>query len=254
MTFKVGRMTLSTPQDVPFDSHEEDEAGVAGPFRARGYVLRGLEDGASAQATMLVLEKESLRWGDVWVEESNSLIPSGHYRILPGGAGYEKPRGAPRRRPWTLTLKHRPQPVICRQAEDDNVTGADTDDVTAEEASKVIYTASAGETDVLKPKDVAGAEAFNLPAGTWKILARVQSRTTVTQKFRLKTTKLDGTSIADGAQVTVGAGNADAWVDIDLGSFTIAAADHLANWFKLTVQANGDLNDVWIDRIKVVPA
>lgn len=252
MTLKLGRCSLSTPQDVPFDRRGARDQGIAGPFYEKGYQLRGIEAGSGAQALMDALEKEGQRFGDVYVAETNSLVPSGYYRVE--DVHYEKPRGAPRYRPWTATISKRERPLVVRQAEDDNVDGADTADVTAEEALKVVYTAAAGEVDVLKPKDVVGAEAFNLPAGDWKFIARVQSRTTVTQKFRIKTTQLDGTALVNGAQVTVGAGNADAWVDVDLGTITVAAADDKANFYKLTVQANADLNDVWIDRLRVVPA
>lgn len=250
MTLRIGRATLSAPQAVPYDRRGAAGAGVAGPLHEKGFRVAGLERGSASQTSMDSLEKEALRLGDVWCQDSDAAIPSGHYRIE--DAAYVKPSGSPKARTWDFTLVKKDRPVIHRQAEDDNVAGADTADATCEEATKVVYTATAGEVDVLKPLDVAGYESLNLPAGEWKFIARVQSRTTATQKFRVKVVAIDGTVLSTGSQAT--AGVADAWVEVDLGSFTVADADSGANAYKLTVQANGDLNDVWIDRVKVVPA
>lgn len=249
MTLKVGRLSLSAPRSIPFDRHGAEFAGVAGPLYEKGFMFRGFEQGSLAQGLMDSLEKESLRKGDLYITDTDGNIPSGYYHLE--DAGYDKPGGMPMGRHWSLSVLRRDRPYIIRQAEDDNVDGTDTQDTGAEEAVKVVYTATAGEVDVLKPRDVAGGEAFNLPSGDYRFIARVQSRTTVSQKFRVKTTALDGTVLTTGTQVT--APVADAWVDLDLGTFNIPDANHESNWYKLTVQANADLNPVWLDRLRVVP-
>lgn len=253
MSLAIGRCTLTTPQDVDYQTRNPGEPGIAGPFTEDAYALRGREAGAGAAAAMVALALEARRFEAVYCSESNAIFPSGYYRV-DQGAGYRVPRGAPTRKPWNFALVRKERPVIVRHAYSDNVAGADTADVDADEALKTVYTAAAGEVLVVDPRNVAGAEPLNLPAGDWKLLARVQSRTTVTQKFRAKLTDLAGAAIATGAQVTVGAGNQSAWTLLDLGTLMVPTANDKANWLTLSVQANVDLNDVWIDYIRLVPA
>lgn len=262
MTLKVGRVSLTTPTSVPYTKRNtvddgRSPSGMPSPARVgsgvHAYRLDGRETGSSGQTTMDSLVTEGDRFGSVYVTEDSSpaVIAAGYYAIE--GVSYSKDPGAPKRRKWSLNLTQTPMPLVCRQAENDNVTGADTADSTADEALKTVYTPTTSEVLVLDPRNVAGAEALNLPAGSWRIIARVYQVTNNDAKFRFKTTKLDGTVLVTGSQVAIGA--AGAWTDLDLGTFAVAQADDKANWYTLGVQGvAAHLGDTWIDRLYLLPA
>lgn len=259
MSLKVGRVTLRTPDSVDpsvprsIATESTPTGTIRGSFVAAGldeYRITGKNQGTGAQAIMDALVKEGKRRGSMYCEDSDTLIPAGYYELR--APEYRKPPGRPKVRPWSLELEATDEPWITRQAEDDNVAGADTADPDADEGSKVVYTATAVETAVLQARTAANAEKVNLPAGSWRFIARVQARTTTTQRFRARTTDLAGATLVSGAQVTVTA--ADTWTDLDLGTITVAAANDKANWVELLIQANVDLNDVWIDRLYILPA
>lgn len=255
MTLKIGLATLKSPRRIlktrpRHGAVHGDAAGRGTPNVARidpaTYHVKGVDPDSS----MAAFDTQAARVGSVYVSESAALIPSGWYEIMEP-VGVESPGGSVTRRPWTLLLQTQPAPFVTRQAENENVAGTDTPDSGADGGTKVVYTPTTSDVLVLDPRNVAGAEPVNLPAGTYRVVARVQSRTTSTQKYRFKTTKTDGTVITTGSQVTASA--PDAWQTLDLGLFTIADADAGANWFTLWVQGvAAQLNDVWIDRIRIV--
>lgn len=231
--------------------------GIANPAListgSRGYLLDGLNDATTSQTTMDAVDLEAQRQGAVYCTDDSAVpaIPAGYYAVE--AFTYERPRGAPRRRTWHLQLTVVTSPLIVRQAESENVTGADTADATADEASKTVYTPTTGEVLVVDPRNVAGAEALNLPLGTYRVIARVYQVTNSSAKWRLKTTKLNGTVITSGAQVAIGV--AGAWTDLDLGTFTITATDAGANWYEIHIQGTAaQLGDTWTDRIIIAPA
>jgi hypothetical protein len=152
-------------------------------------------------------------------------------------------------RRWEVTLISKHFPRILRPAHSDNVAGVDTADldVLNGEKKKVVYTPTTAEVVVLQPRTVAGAEKFNLPAATWRLLAYVQALTTTSQKFRGAITNLAGADLAGctGTQKTVAA--AGSWTLLNLGDFPIPAASDKANWPELRVQGvTSELNDVWV--------
>lgn len=253
MSLRVGRVTLSDPLNVPYRRSDADDESIAGPYREKMFVLDGRNQGSTAQATMDLLERESLRVGAMWCESDNADFPSGQYLLE--DADYEKPSGRPEGRPWNVTIRKKDRFYVTRQAEDDNVAGLDTADLDADEASKIVYTPTTSEVLILDPRNVAGAEKLNLPAGSWKLIARVYAVTNVSQKFRWKVTATDGTVLATGAQVAVGVGNNDAWMELDLGNLTVPNANDKANWFELHVQGvAAELGNVWLDYVRLVPA
>lgn len=262
-TLKVGRLSLSTPLNLNHVVRRDVERRrtPTGVYLAQNVgvnpeeiELRGREQGTSAQTTMDSYIRECKRRGAVYCSESSStpLLTEGYYQLEPGP--YEQPGGRPKGRPWEFVLVKDDQPLVARQAEDDEVAGTATADVTAEEGSKVVYTPTTSEVLVLDPRNVSGAEKVNLPAGDYRVVARVQAKTTVTVKLRAKFTNTSGTAIATGSQVTVGSGNNDIWYELDLGTLTIPAANDKANWYEVHVQDPTNVNDVWIDRVYLQPA
>lgn len=262
MTLKVGRASLTTPRDInTVRRNTIDEGalahGLSNPALvangSRGFIMNGLADGTDSQANMDAADLEAARLGAVYLVDDSAVpaLPAGYYAIE--DFNYDRPRGAPRRRVWRLQVTTVQLPLVVRQGESDNVAGADTADSTADEALKVVYTPTTSEVLVLDPRNVAGAEALNLPAGTYKVIARVYQVTNTSAKFRFTTTQTDGTTITAGAQVAIGA--AGAWTDLDLGSFTISSTYAGANWYKLEVQGvAAELGDTWIDRLIIAPA
>ena len=254
MATRIGRVTLTTPLAVPFDRKNAEAPGVAGPFYEKGFAISGRETGASAQTTATALEKESQRFHSMWCESDEAAFPSGHYRIEKDG--YEKPGGAPGRRPWQLAIVKKLKPVIVRQGEDDIVAASGVTSVadpTADEAAYALVPTSASGLDALKSQ-TSGAEKLNLPAGQWKTIARVQSKTTVGQQYAWKLFTPADVLIQAGSNVTVGAGNNDVWLEIDLGILTIPNANDQSNYYVVVAtMPGGSVNPVWIDRIRFVP-
>jgi hypothetical protein len=251
MALKVGRVTLSDPLGITFKRRTAERPGVGGPFYEKGFVVRGREASATAQTTMDSLELESFRYGHVYVADDNSNIPTGWYRLE--DVDYEKPSGKPKLRPWALSIIKKELPIVQRQAQNDNVAGADTADVDADEDLKVVYTPTTSDVVVLRPRTVSGAEAVNLPSETYKAVMRVRSTGGFTsQKYRWRLTNTGGTVLATGSQRT--ASVSDAWTEVDLGALTVPSANDKANWYEVLVQGvTGELGAVWLDRLRIFP-
>lgn len=261
MSTKIGRVTLTTPLDISVTARRNNET-VAAPtgkmtpgFVSAGgpmYRLEGRQIGSTAQAELDALMVEARRLGSVYVSDTDSLIPSGWYEL--GPPEYQKPGGAPRKRPWTLEVEGTDAPWIVRQAEDDLVAGVDTADTSGdvEEDAYVDYTTTGSYADVLRPFSVAGAEAINLPQGTWRMLARMYAVTTATAQARWKTEDDAGATLATGSDITVTP--AGAWTDFDMGTLTVAAADHKDNWYSVQVKdVTNPGSHVRIDRVWILP-
>lgn len=261
MTMKVGRVSLRTAERVrPMRRNAMDEgrnaAGSSNPAKTgtgpRGYAIRGSEQGTTSQSLVDALDKEAARPGSVYVTDDNTVtpIPAGYYVMADFNPEY--PGGAPRVRPYDFTLWESPMPFVCRQAESDNVAGADVADYTADEGYHVAYTPTTAEVVVLQPGQVAGAEALNLPAGSYKVIARVYQVTNSSAKLRWGLRDGADVQIIEGAQVAVGA--ADQWVDVDLGTLTVTQTYDRSNWYHVKVQGvAGELGDVRIDRLLLYP-
>lgn len=262
MVLTIGRATLAGPNEIRrirrrSKSMVEGAQGLSYPSTTtrttKEYSLRGRDQGTSVDANQGIdradkLEREGGRWGSVYVTDTFTQVPEGYYEL--GDVEVENPSGRPKGRRWTFTLSQQPIPNIARQAEDDNIAGADTADVDAEEESKVAYTPTVSEVVVLQPRIVAGAEKLNLPKGSWRLVARVYANTTTTVKFRGRLTNIAGATIDDGAQL--GPTIVNGWQEVDLGVFTVVSADHKANWYEVLVQDPTNTNPVWIDRIYIV--
>ncbi len=95
-------------------------------------------------------------------------------------------------------------------------------------------------------------EALNLPTGSWRILARVQPRTTATARVRAVLRDAAGAALVTGAQVTLTP--AGAWKDFDLGLFAVPAANHRANYVDILVDDPTNTNPVWLDRLRLAVA
>lgn len=258
MSLRLGRVLLRSPHDVESVQPKTFDPGRLATGEARpaltgidgkGWMLTGSESGSTAAALADAADQENNRFGAMFVQDTGSAVPTGYYYI---DFKHRKPRGAPTLRRWDLLLVSAPAPLVYRKAYSDNVAGADTADSSIKEGYKVVYTPTTSEVLVLDPRNVAGAEPLNLPAGSYKVIARAYQATNSSAKLRLTTTKLDGTTITAGSQVAVGA--AGAWKLLNLGTFTITATDAGANWFTLKVQGvASELGDVWIDRVQFVP-
>lgn len=261
MTLKLGRLTLSTPMDVQPVGRNTVDAGHAATgqgnpcvvaWDADAYMLTGRETGATAQATLLAALLERRRFGSVYVLEDsvNPVIPEGYYSIESLEA--TRPRGAPSRIPWNLSLASTPLPQVCRQAHSDNVAGADTLDVTADEGTRVDYVTTGAYAAVLHPYGVAGAEAVNLPAGSWKIMLRAYGVTTATAQVRGKLLSAAAAVLATGSDITITP--AGAWTDFDLGTLVVPQANDRANWYSVEVRdVTNPGSTVRLDRLYLLP-
>jgi len=260
MTLKVGRVSLKdyaklarpVPRRVDRDM---DLLGFAtartGEYGLREFDVQGLESGAPAtiDATMDALVKEGQRYGAVYVVDDYAKIPEGWYELEDVDVGDVRSGSY---REWQFGLVPAAPPFVVRQAEDDNVAGSDTAELDADEAKKVAYTCTASNVLVLDPRNVAGAEKFNLPYGDWRVKARAYPVSTATVKLQAKLTDLTGAAIATGSQVVVTP--ADAWKEVDLGKLTVPKANDKANWYEVYVQDPTNVNAVWIDRVRFIPA
>lgn len=252
MATTIGRVTLTTPMGVPFNVADPDSPSIGGPSYVDAYGLHGRETGSGAQATMDLLLRELKRMGALYCTDADTLFPAGYYRLKGNGSG-EKPSGSPRTRPWDVQLLSTPRPrLVTRQAEDDNVAGVDTADTSgdADEDSKVDYTTTNAYAAVLQPRTAAGAEAVNLPQGTWRVVLRAYALTTATAQARWILESSGGSVLATGADITLG--TAGGWKDYDLGTLAVPAANHKANWYRVEVKdVTNPASHVYLDRIRL---
>lgn len=255
MTITIGRGTLNTPTGEALGSGPAVVRQTLTSGLDSQYALQGNERGTSgtptlAQDRMNVLEKDLLRAGALYCTSSDSLFPSGYYVVT---GGYSKDRGRPRVRKWRLRLRKALLPIVARQAEDDNISGVDTDESllrAAEEGFSVVYTATTTETAVLRPRSVGGAEALNLPAGTYRMSVRFTTAPSVSILVRGRLTDLAGTTISpDGAQVAPDGTQ----LVVDLGLFTVPQANTAANWYELLLDRTSSTESVRIDSVQLVP-
>jgi hypothetical protein len=249
MATRIGRVSLRTPNRIGYRRLPAESPSVNGPWWEHGYALDGRSLGATAQTVMDALEQEGRRYGAVYVEDDDSLIPAGYYRLETDD--YEKPPGAPNKRPWTVLLRRKTRHPVTRQAEDDNVAGADAADLDADEGKRVDYPPGAAFVAVLDPRNVVGAEKVNLPTGKWGAILRCYAVSTVTVEVRWKLHASDGALLATGSTKTLGA--ADTWTELDLGDLTIPSANDGANWYSVEVRDPTNANDLRLDRLCIVP-
>jgi len=253
MTTRLGRVLLTTPLSVEYQAGPAAQGGIGSNPYAKGYLLRGRENGSTAAAAMDALAKEGLRFGDVYCSSDDALFAAGYYRFQ-SPPRFEMPGGAPKRRPWAADIQAISAPVVTRQAEDDAVAGTIGDDVEADEERRVSYVPTTDLTDVLRPRSVVDAEPLDLPHGTYRFVARVKATVTATAAFVGILDDADGDALVTGSEVEVGAGNEDQWVEVDLGAFTVPAAHHGANWYRVQIRDPTNTNPVLVDRIRLVPA
>lgn len=253
MTLTLGRVTLSAPLGVPFKAAGAEVGSVGGTTSVRGFSVEGREVGTTAQTTMAAYEKETKRIGHLYASDTGAAVPSGYYRLV-AGASYEKPGGRPNVRPWSFDLVETDAPTITRQAEDDDVAGTVTADVSGDvdEDAYVAYTPTTSFVSVLDPDTVAGAEPVNLPTGDWKIVARVYCASTITAVVRARTKDLASAVLVTGADKSVATANQ--WTELVLGTFTVATANDKANWYEIQVKDPTNTNSVRLDRVRIVPA
>jgi len=201
---------------------------------------------------MDALEKELNRYGSVWLEDDEGKVQPGYVR-LEKSPPYVKPGGAPARRPWGVACVEAQYPsCVARQAENDNTSGTDAADNAMEEGFYVTKSTTAGAPSVfLDPRNVAGAEKFNLPAGRWKCVALARS-ITVESKLKWRVLNESGTAVATGAQVNVPV--SAVVVEVDLGVLSVPIANHGANWYDLEAEASSGSNrQVHVDRLRFTP-
>jgi len=255
VSLHIGRATLNTPLEVRPTIPRRAQSYVDAMGRGIPFVDEIHQElyrtrGRDTPANLTTLEVEGGRVGSVYVYDDATTIPSGWYEVMEA-LDYTEPGGAPQLRKWSMGLQAQTYPFVTRQAENENVAGSVVADNTADGGQKVVYTPTTSDVKVLDPRNKAGAERVNLPAGTYSITARVQSTTTFDQLYRCKVTDGTGAVLTTGAQVAATA--AGAWQIVNLGTFTIADANAGANWFEIWVQGiAGHLNDVWLDRIRLV--
>jgi hypothetical protein len=243
MTLKNGRVTLAVPQRIRYRPREYET--LTGPTRLDTYSVESREAGATPQATMDSLEQEARRRGARYVEDTDTLVPEGYYEHA-ADPGYEKPPGAPKRRPWSFTLS-KPPPLfhVVRQAYNDRIAGSEVAVAGTEEGKVARYTPTTGDVVVLRPRTVAGAEKFNLPAGDWRAVLLWKSTVTTSQLVRWRLTDGAGATLSTGAQKT--ASQADIFLDTDLGVLTSPGG---TTWYELLVQGvAGQLNNVDLESV-----
>jgi hypothetical protein len=262
MTMKIGRVSLRTPERVrPVRRNSVEDAklltGFSNPAKtgvgARGFMVHGSEQGTNAQTLIDALDKEAARIGSIYIIDDSgpAALPAGYYLIADFQPEY--PSGAPRYRPYDLTLWESPAPVVIRQGEDDNSAGSDIADATADEGFHCAFTPTTADSVLLRPGSFAGTEAFNLPAGNYRCIARVYQVTNNSALFRWSIRDGSDNLITDGAQVAIGA--ADQWVDLDLGVLAVPQANDRSNWYSLKVQGiAAQLGQVRVDRLIFYPA
>lgn len=229
MSLRLGRAVLRAVQDS--DLVVEPGEGI-GTRKTRVYTLSGSQHGSTAQADVDLLARESRRHGCMWVEDDEASLVAGHYRVE-AGAGYEQPGGAPKHRPWTATLREYATPdVVTRQGESDNNAGTDTPEEDSEEGTIVSVT-PVTTVIALRPRLVAAAEKFNLPAGTWQAVLR-HKPTVSTLRYYWRLTNLAGTTLSTSAGVLTSPSTQ--WVESNLGILTVPWANSRANWYELDVE------------------
>lgn len=145
MPTRIGRFLTHTPNEITADQQAAEEPGVAGPFTELAYRVRAKLYGSNPQDQADLLEKDLAREKYVHVEDLDSLIPKGWYRLKPG---YTKPGGAPKHRPTQLVLVQKARPQVRVEAEDVNHDVrhiGSTADGTASERKRLAYTPDATE-------------------------------------------------------------------------------------------------------------
>lgn len=243
MTIHIGRVSLRTPRDVEVVRRNTLDSGrlVTGyenplnnAIGSRGYMLNGLQIGAAADSDMEALDLEAARLGAVYCSDDSAApaVSAGYYALNDLSA--KKPRGAPGARPWSATLWQVPMPFMVRQAEADNVAGADAADVTADEGNRVDYVTTGAYAGVLRPRGIAAAEPLNMPAGNYRATLRAWAVATGTAQARWLLTDLAGATLATGAAVTVA--TIGGWAYYDLGILALPQANTAANWYDLEVR------------------
>jgi hypothetical protein len=249
MGTRIGRLEdITTSHEIDYDGRKAQDASAGGRPMERGYVLTGRVTGLNSGIEAGV-EKESLRMGAVYC--AGTGITSGYY--FPR-FDLKQPRGAPGRRPWTVDLTGTSAPWITRQAENDGIGyGSGILDDAADEGEYIQRTQTGDATViVMQPRILAGSEPFNLPAGSYRMVARARASVTITSKLFWRLTDLAGATIVSGSEATV-FGTSE-WEEVNLGILTVPQANSRANWYEVHWHLSSSTRTLSLDRVRVVPA